>query len=124
MTGGKRTDVKSARRLFTRQYFMLALLFLGFAALITRAAYLQVVMKDYLQAQGDARYERIIETKANRGMILDRHGEVLAVSTPVDSVWAHPPTLLYEGHSWARLAEVSGMRRPALEDPHATTTLD
>lgn len=106
MTGGKRTDVKSARRLFTRQYFMLALLFLGFAALITRAAYLQVVMKDYLQAQGDARYERIIETKANRGMILDRHGEVLAVSTPVDSVWAHPPTLLYEGHSWARLAEV------------------
>jgi len=107
MTVGRATipEVNPTPRSFVRQYLVLALLFMGFAALITRAGYLQLVMKDYLQAQGDARYERVVETKANRGMILDRHGEVLAVSTPVDSVWAHPPTLLYEGHSWAKLAK-------------------
>ncbi|MDA9981903.1 penicillin-binding protein 2 [Gammaproteobacteria bacterium] len=101
--------VKPPQRYFVRQYVLLALLFLGFAALITRAGYLQVVMTDYLQAQGDARYERVVETKANRGLIIDRRGEILAVSTPVDSVWAHPPTLLYEGHSWRRLAELLQM---------------
>ena len=91
-------------RVFLRQYFLLTLLFAGFVILIIRAGHLQVVMTDYLQAQGDARYERVLETRATRGMILDRNGEVLAVSTPVDSVWAHPPTLLYEGHSWDKLA--------------------
>ena len=95
-----------SRRLFLRQYFLLAILFLGFLALLVRAGYLQVVMSGYLQAQGDSRYQRVIETKATRGMILDRHGEVLAVSTPVDSVWAHPPTFLYEGHSLNELAQL------------------
>ena len=111
----KGPDVNPVPHSFMRQYFVLALLFLGFAALIMRAGYLQVVMKDYLQAQGDARYERVIKTKANRGMIVDRHGEVLAVSTPVDSVWAHPPTLLYEGHSWAELAKILKTSRPSLK---------
>ena len=94
------------QRSFLRQYFLLTLLGVGFLALIVRAGYLQFVMTDYLQAQGDSRYQRVIETKATRGVILDRHGEVLAVSTPVDSVWAHPPTLLYEGHSWQELSEL------------------
>lgn len=94
------------RRFFLRQYFVLGILFLGFSVLLIRAGYLQVVMSDYLQAQGDSRYQRVIETKATRGMILDRQGEVLAVSTPVDSVWAHPPTFLYEGHSLDELAQL------------------
>ena len=94
------------QRSFLRQYFLLTLLAVGFMALIVRAGYLQFVMTDYLQAQGDSRYQRVIETKATRGVIVDRHGEVLAVSTPVDSVWAHPPTLLYEGHSWQELSKL------------------
>lgn len=114
MTGVTEPDVSPAPRSFLRQYLVLALLFLGFAALITRAGYLQVVMKDYLQAQGDARYERIVRTNANRGMIIDRHGEVLAVSTPVDSVWGHPPTLLNEGHSWVKLAKLLGTSKVSL----------
>jgi len=106
MADDRTPAVTPPQRFFVRQYILLAILFSGFVALITRAGYLQLVMTDYLQAQGDARYERVIETKANRGMIIDRRGEVLAVSTPVDSVWAHPPTLLYEGHSWPQLAEL------------------
>ena len=114
MTDDQAPALKPPQRYFVRQDVLLALLFLGFAALITRAGYLQVVMTDYLQAQGDARYERVVETKANRGLIIDRRGEVLAVSTPVDSVWAHPPTLLYEGHSWGQLAGLLQMSESRL----------
>ena len=62
----------------------------GFAALIGRAAYLQGFHREFLQEQGDARYSRTLTLPANRGMILDRNGEPLAISTPVQSIWASP----------------------------------
>src|SRR4029077_9092398 len=43
-----------------------------------------------LQAKGESRYSRVIEVPANRGRILDRNGEALAISTPVKSVWSIP----------------------------------
>jgi len=73
-----------------RARLLLGLLLAGFAALIGRAFYLQGVQKDFLIGKGEARYERVIEMPATRGRILDRHGAVLAVSTPVKSVWAIP----------------------------------
>jgi len=76
-----------------RAGLLLALLLVSFAVLIGRALYLQVVRNDFLQQKGDARASRIIEISANRGVITDRRGEVLAVSTPVESVWASPPDL-------------------------------
>lgn len=66
----------------------------GLGLLALRAAYLQVVSADYLQTQGQARHTRIIKDNSHRGMILDRNGVPLAISTPVDSVWANPPTTL------------------------------
>ena len=60
-----------------------------FGSLAVRAAYLQVIDNDYLQSQGDARYLRVQQQTPSRGMILDRFGHPLAVSTPVDSIWAH-----------------------------------
>ena len=45
---------------------------------------------DFLQEKGESRYSRILEMSANRGMITDRHGEPLAISTPVESVWSSP----------------------------------
>ncbi|HEX5364224.1 MAG TPA: penicillin-binding protein 2, partial [Gallionella sp.] len=62
----------------------------GLLGLIGRSAYLQVMHEDFLQEKGNARYSRVIEVSAHRGMISDRHGEPLAVSTPVESVWASP----------------------------------
>lgn len=59
-------------------------------ALVGRAFYLQGIHKEFLIGKGEARYERVIEMPATRGRILDRHGDVLAVSTPVKSVWAIP----------------------------------
>src|SRR3989304_5852221 len=69
--------------------FLLALL-AGLAGLFGRGAYLQVVHNDFLQKKGSARYSRVIEVSAHRGMITDRNGIPLAVSTPVESGWASP----------------------------------
>jgi len=56
-----------------------------------RILYLQVLKKDFLSAQGDDRHLRTVQIPVNRGSITDRHGEPLAVSTPVDSIWVNPP---------------------------------
>lgn len=61
--------------------------------LLSRAIYLQVVDKQFLQTQGQERHLRVVEVAAHRGMILDRNGEPLAVSTPVDSIWMNPQEL-------------------------------
>jgi cell division protein FtsI (penicillin-binding protein 3) len=73
-----------------RARMLLALFALGFGILTARALYLQVLHNDFLQAKGELRYLRVLELPAHRGTITDRFGEPLAVSTPVESVWASP----------------------------------
>lgn len=76
-----------------RSIVLLLALGCGAAALEARILYLQVVDHDFLAAQGDDRHIRTVEMAAHRGPIVDRHGELLAVSTPVDSIWANPGEL-------------------------------
>ncbi|HQU78601.1 MAG TPA: penicillin-binding protein 2 [Azonexus sp.] len=67
------------------------LLLMGaFAALVGRGFYLQVINNDFLQEKGESRYRRDIEVSASRGKIIDRNGDLLAVSTPMKSIWAIP----------------------------------
>ena len=73
-----------------RGRFVLAALLMAFAVLGARSVYLQALKTDFLQEKGDARYSRVIEVPATRGKIVDRHGDALAVSTPVKSIWAIP----------------------------------
>jgi cell division protein FtsI (penicillin-binding protein 3) len=73
-----------------RSRILLAMLLIGLLGLVGRAAYLQGMKNDFLRQEGESRYSRIVETSVNRGMITDRHGEVLAISTPVASVCANP----------------------------------
>ncbi len=98
-----------------RRLLVLAVLSLAGLALVARAVDLQVVRKDFLQGQGDARYLRVVSEPAHRGMITDRLGEPLAISTPVDSVWANPQELILARDSWPRLTKVLGLKRGALE---------
>lgn len=92
-----------------RTALVLGFLFGGLALLAARAFWLQVVTADYLQEQGNARHLRVIQDNSHRGMIFDRHGEPLAVSTPVDSVWAEPSEILEARAQWPALAKVLGM---------------
>ena len=73
-----------------RQRLMLVLLLGSFLALIGRSLYLQAFNSEFLGDKGRARFERVIDISATRGRITDRHGDVLAVSTPVRSIWAIP----------------------------------
>lgn len=67
------------------------LLLMGaFLTLVARGFYLQVINNDFLQEKGDSRYRRDIEVSASRGKITDRNGDMLAVSTPMKSIWAIP----------------------------------
>lgn len=73
-----------------RRRTLIVLVMLGFAVLLGRSVYLQSMQKTFLQKKGDARYSRVMTLPAHRGMITDRHGEPLAISTPVESIWASP----------------------------------
>jgi cell division protein FtsI (penicillin-binding protein 3) len=73
---------------------MLLIFMLCSVALIARAVNLQVMETDFLQGQGKARFLREVTIASTRGVITDRNGEPLAVSTPVDSVWVHPGQIL------------------------------
>ena len=70
---------------------LMALLILScFGVLLGRSFYLQVLNNDFLQEKGESRYRRDLEVSASRGRIVDRNGDVLAISTPMKSVWAIP----------------------------------
>lgn len=75
------------------------------ACLIWRAVALQINDKEFLQNHGDARALRVIQIPAHRGIIADRNGEALAVSTPVQSVWAKPRKVLNSAADTKMLAE-------------------
>jgi len=101
--GQHRSDDPGSRA--WRHWFVLGLLAVGGMALVARAVYLQVIDQEFLEKQGDARILRTAKLSANRGMIVDRNGEVLAVSTPVDTVWADPRKLAQVPHEFPRLAK-------------------
>jgi len=80
-----------------RGHLLAAVIAILFGMLVWRILSLQVLDRDrgyeFLQGQGEARYVRTAEIPAYRGIVSDRRGEPLAVSTPVISLWAHPDTL-------------------------------
>jgi cell division protein FtsI (penicillin-binding protein 3) len=78
------------------------------AGLMGRAVYLQVLDQKFLLAQGAERHLRNVEIPAHRGMILDRNGQPLAVSTPVDSLWMNPQE--FQASSVNALARVLGAK--------------
>jgi cell division protein FtsI (penicillin-binding protein 3) len=78
----------------SRLYALLLIFLLCSFALIARAVNLQVMEADFLQKQGKARHLREVKIASTRGVITDRNGEPLAVSTPVDTVWVNPGELL------------------------------
>ncbi|OUR68125.1 cell division protein, partial [Bermanella sp. 47_1433_sub80_T6] len=67
-----------------------------FAILLVRLTQLQVLQTDFLQGEGERRSVRDHKLQAFRGMVVDRNGEPLAVSTPVKSVWLNPKQIIQD----------------------------
>jgi len=85
MTRGAETKQKTARRFVGRVTLVMAFFAVFASSLVARAVYLQVLDKDFLNRQADTRHLRTEAISAHRGTILDRNGEPLAISTPVDT---------------------------------------
>jgi cell division protein FtsI (penicillin-binding protein 3) len=73
-----------------RHYAVVGLFVMGCAALVGRVVFLNVTEREFLQEQGDARSIRTAQMPAYRGLVYDRHGEPLAVSTPVVAIYTDP----------------------------------
>jgi len=96
-----------------RFYVVLAVVLVIYGSLMARAAYIQVIEPDMLKKQGDMRSLRTAESKVQRGSILDRNGRELAVSVPVETVWADPKIVMDNNalamtEHWQALADVLG----------------
>ena len=106
------TVVNHKARCLTLAFFFSLLLL----ALVWRMLDLMVLDRQFLQHQGDARSVRVINTPAFRGMILDRQGAALAVSTPVQSLWLNPKKFDPTSAEQKQLASLLGMTSQEISD--------
>ncbi|MCH9695055.1 MAG: penicillin-binding protein 2 [Gammaproteobacteria bacterium] len=90
MTRGAETKQQTARRFVGRVSLVMAVFALVASSLVARAVHLQVLDTEFLNRQADTRHLRTESISAHRGSILDRNGEPLAISSPVDSIWVNP----------------------------------
>jgi cell division protein FtsI (penicillin-binding protein 3) len=98
-----------------RSKFIVGAIALGFAGLAGRAAWVQVFGNAFFQKQGEVRFARTLELPANRGRILDRNGQLLAISVPVPSIWAIPEDVDRDPAKLAQLAKLLEMPRAELD---------
>ncbi len=93
-----------------RSMLVLGVFTLAAVALLGRLVYLQMFDNQFLQDQGKERHLRVVRIPAHRGMILDRNGQPLAVSTPVDSIWMNPQEISPVSGRIPQLAHALGVR--------------
>jgi len=106
---------------YNKRRILLLLLFVVVVALLmSRVVYLQVYNKNFLQDQGTARHLRTVSIPAHRGVIMDRHGDALAISTPVESVWVNPKKLVEQRSALPRLAKLLKLDLDSLEQKVAS----
>ncbi|TMM47746.1 peptidoglycan D,D-transpeptidase FtsI family protein [Colwellia ponticola] len=94
-----------------RYYLVLAVIALIYGSLMARTAYIQIIEPEMLQKQGDLRSLRVAANSVQRGSIVDRNGAELAISVPVETVWADPKIIMDNNalamtKHWQALADV------------------
>ena len=109
MRRGAETKQQAARRFTGRVTLVIVFFGLVAASLVARAVHLQVLDTDFLTKQADSRHLRTEKISAHRGTITDRNGEPLAISTPVDSIWANPKQFAPAIDSVPQLARALGV---------------
>jgi cell division protein FtsI (penicillin-binding protein 3) len=98
-----------------RSRLLVALVGVGFTALLARAAYVQIIGTDFFQQQGEKRYVHTLQMPASRGRILDRNGALLATSVAAPSVWAIPKDFEADPAQKVQLAKLLGMSLAELD---------
>ncbi len=88
-----------------RRKFLLIFMLFCMLVLVGRAIDLQIISKKFLKHQGDMRQVDDVSVSAYRGMIIDRNGDTLAISTPVESIWINPRELRHAKEDQIRIVE-------------------
>lgn len=96
-----------------RYYVVIGIVVLIYGGLLVRSAYIQIIEPDMLKEQGDMRSMRVAANTVQRGSIVDRNGDELAISVPVETVWADPEIIMENNalsmtEHWQALADVLG----------------
>jgi cell division protein FtsI (penicillin-binding protein 3) len=92
-----------------RWRFLVIVMMSAMAVLFGRAIDLQVLDRQFLKHEGDKRHKATIRVPAYRGRITDRHGEPLAISTPVKSIWINPAEFAPSEQTLKRLSSALGV---------------
>ena len=104
-----------------RRRILLGLVLSGFGILLGRVVYLQGIHDEFYKDKGNARYSRNLILTSQRGKITDRNGQLLAVSMPVESVWASPPDVLLDAAKTKQLANLLGMQEEVIKSKLVNT---
>jgi len=107
----KRNDKYKPTTVAWRFYVVLGVILFVYSGLLARSAYIQVIEPDMLKKQGDMRSLRTTAKTVQRGSIVDRNGNKLAVSVPVETIWADPKIVMQNNalgmkEHWQALADV------------------
>jgi cell division protein FtsI (penicillin-binding protein 3) len=113
----RRPPIRTAKSPIPRSRRLVVMGMLGLAAfaLVARVVHLQVMQHEFLQKAGAELSDRTVPMPAHRGMITDRMGSPLAVSTPVSSIWADPRMLSSDDKYIGELARALGMHTAKLQ---------
>lgn len=107
----------AAQKVIPSRYIVLLLGFLFVLVVVAaRLTYLHVLKHEFLKNQGEARTVREVKISAYRGMIRDRNGESLAISTPVDSVWMNPQKIDATDPKLKQLASILSIPNKTLQE--------
>ena len=98
-----------------RVRLVMTVLALSGAGLLGKALYLQMNQGDFLRDEGTARHVRTVSSHAPRGVIRDRHGTALAMSTAIESIWVDPREAIRARDRWPALAAALGLDPSALD---------
>ena len=100
---------------YWRVHLILFVMFACVLIIVWKVGMLHITERDFLQDQGDARTIRTVPLVANRGLITDRNGEPLAVSTPVQSIWVDPRKIARDSETIRILARQLELNESVLE---------
>ncbi|MBF2758819.1 MAG: penicillin-binding protein 2 [Ectothiorhodospiraceae bacterium AqS1] len=102
-----------------RRWFLILLTIACASGLIGRAVDLQINRHEFLKGEGNARHLRVATIPVRRGMLLDRNGEPLAATAPVQSVWVNPQELEAKGEAhdgWMRIEKALALEERSIHD--------
>ncbi len=101
------SQIKNGKAMMPWRRLTVLVVFIGLVVLLAaRALDMQVLHSAFFERQGEARQLRNVTIPANRGDIVDRNGEPLAISTPVSSIWLNPQEFDADAKSLKRLARM------------------